>query len=385
VVAGLSNAPFFVQLLGDSSYIIGYLRAIGYDATTVGQTGSNFGADLSHETPFLVSVGQATMVSDGVTLRSAEFSNTAFRTVPVTIGARAFLGNAITVPPGAALGDNCFVGSKTMIPSEGPTRADVGLLGSPPFEIPRTRHADPQFNLTRTELRRRLARKNRHNLTTMALFLGSQWARAYVGLVIAVLAINLVPVDGNLAAGAVVLSVVELALGVLLERAATSFRPLRPRYCSIYEPYFWWHERTWKFGTQPAALNGTPMKPLVLRLLGVRVGRRVFDDGAGISEKSLVQIGDEATINAGTALQSHSMEDGVFKSDMIVIGPGCTLGTGAFVHYGTTLGAGAHLGSDAFLMKGQTVPAGSHWRGNPAQEVAPATVGAVAGPVSRSA
>ena len=33
---------------------------------------------------------------------------------------------------------------------------------------------------------------------------------------------------------------------VLLERAATLFRPLQPRQCSIYDKHFWSHERYWK-------------------------------------------------------------------------------------------------------------------------------------------
>jgi hypothetical protein len=46
------------------------------------------------------------------------------------------------------------------------------------------------------------------------------------------------------------------------------------------------------------------------RLLGVKIGRRVFDDGCTIVERTLVSVG-----NAGSALQCHSLEDGVFKSD----------------------------------------------------------------------
>ena len=68
-------------------------------------------------------------------------------------------------------------------------------------------------------------------------------------------------------------------------------------------------------------------------------------------------------------MQSHSMENGIFKSDRIRVGNGCTLATNAFMHYGTTLGDGATLGTDSFLMKGTQVPQGSRWHGNPAREV----------------
>ena len=88
-------------------------------------------------------------------------------------------------------------------------------------------------------------------------------------------------------------------------------------------------------------LNGTPFKPLIWRLLGVRMGSRVFDDGCGIIERTLVTVGSRCTLNNGTTLQSHSQEDGMFKSDHIVVGDDVTLGVAAFVHYGVTVEDGA--------------------------------------------
>jgi non-ribosomal peptide synthetase-like protein len=114
--------------------------------------------------------------------------------------------------------------------------------------------------------------------------------------------------------------------------------------------------------------NGTPAKGLVWRLLGARVGRRLYDDGCGIAERSLVTIGDDCVLNAGTIVQCHSMEDGTFRSDTVRIGSGCTLDVGAYVHYGVTIGDGAVLAPDSFLMKGSAVPAGTRWAGNPAAE-----------------
>jgi non-ribosomal peptide synthetase-like protein len=140
-------------------------------------------------------------------------------------------------------------------------------------------------------------------------------------------------------------------------------------YCSIYEPYFWWHERYWKLSVQPSILDGTPFKGLVWRLLGVRVGKRVFDDGCHIMEKTLVTIGDACTLNAGSIIQPHSQEDGTFKSDRITIGARSTLGMGSLVHYGVTMGEGAVLAPDSFLMKGEDVARSASWAGNPAREV----------------
>jgi len=157
---------------------------------------------------------------------------------------------------------------------------------------------------------------------------------------------------------------------VLVDRAVTGFRALRPKFCSIYQPAFWRHERFWKI---PAVayipmFNGMPFKGVIWRLLGVRIGRRVFDDGCSIIERSLVSVGSYSTLAAGSIIQCHSLEDGAFKSDYTVIGAGCSIGSAALVHYGVTMGEGSELDADSFLMKGEDVPPGARWGGNPATE-----------------
>jgi non-ribosomal peptide synthetase-like protein len=284
---------------------------------------------------------------------------------PLSIGPRSFLGNAIAYPAGARTGENCMIATKAMVPLTGPVRANTGLLGSPCFEIPRSVTTDDRFDHLKTgaEFRRRLGAKNRHNIETMGIFLAVRWVDAFVITLLGMGAWELFA--GN---PVLVTLLFNFAFFVTVERALTRFGSLRPRYCSIYEPYFWWHERYWKLMAPLVGMfNGTPFKGLIWRLLGVRAGRRVFDDGCGIPERTLVAIGDYCTLNAGSVIQCHSMEDGIFKSDYTVIENGCTVGTGAFVHYGVTMGPGAQLGPDSFLMKGEKVPQGARWGGNPAR------------------
>lgn len=55
------------------------------------------------------------------------------------------------------------------------------------------------------------------------------------------------------------------------ERALLRFGALRPRYCSIYDPYLWRHERYLKLMAPLVGMfDWTPFKDLVWRLLGVR-------------------------------------------------------------------------------------------------------------------
>ena len=170
-VARTTNVSFFVNFFGDSSYIVGYLRWVGYRVPRSGQTGSNFGATLTHVTPYLCVIGEDTMVSDGVALTTASFSSTSFKTGEASIGAHSFLGNMITYPAGGKIGENVLVGTKTMIPIDGELRHDIGLLGSPSFEIPRSVNSEGRTDLSRKQFRRRLTGKNRHNIATMAIYL----------------------------------------------------------------------------------------------------------------------------------------------------------------------------------------------------------------------
>lgn len=375
-IVRLTNMRYLLTLSGDSSLVVHYLALLGYRQPGRVQTGSNVGADLKQDNPYLSTLGSGTMISDGLSIINAEYSNTSFRVSHVSIGARCFFGNGVAYPAGARTGDNCLFGTKTMVPMEGPLREGVGLLGSPPFEIPRSVDRDTALDRFKTddELHRRLPAKNRHNALTLAMFLLIRWADLFVGLVAGWAAFKYIGANETIAILATVASllVFSTALAIAAEWASLGFRRLVPRFCSIYESTFWSHERYWKLmaGRAVGMFNGTPFKPLIWRLLGLRIGRQVFDDGCGIPEKSLVTIGDHCTLNAGSVIQCHSMEDGAFKLDAITIGSDVTIGVGGFIHYATNIHDGAVVEADSFLMKGEDVPANSIFGGNPARELA---------------
>lgn len=367
-----SNLGVYKNLFGDSSYIVHYLKALGWDLGKVQQTGSNFGPTLSHESPFLSAVGTGTMVSDGLNMMNADYTNTSFRLSKVQIAGHNFLGNNITFPIGAQAGENCLLATKVMIPIDGPVRRDVGLLGSPAFEIPRSVQRDAQFDdLKQAEaMQRLLPSKNRHNIMSMVLYMAVRWFLLFVAALAGAVAVTAHDFIGVLAiSGAMLgLMVFRILFMALVERSVMGFHRLKPQFCSIYDPYFWRHERLWKLLGGPA-FNGTPFKPVLWRLFGVRMGKRVYDGGLNMPEKTLVTIGDDCTFNEGVHVQGHSMEDGAFKSDYVVIGNGCTLAVDSWVNYGVVLHDGSSVGADAMLMKGEDVPEGATFTGNPAREM----------------
>ncbi|MEW1693651.1 Pls/PosA family non-ribosomal peptide synthetase [Streptomyces sp. NPDC091263] len=371
----LTNRRFLTRLFGDSSGIVPYLRLLGYDLSRVEQTGSNFGTEVKQDTPYLSAVGTGTMVADGLSINNAEFSSTSFRVSKAAIGSRNFLGNRIAYPSRGRTGDNCLLATKVMVPVDGKIREGVGLLGSPSFEIPRSVQRDSSFDRMKSgaELRSGLAAKNRHNAASMGLYLLVRWLYAFVVTLVVSGTAELYTSIGAeaVALGNVLVVLVSAVYFVLVERMVTAFHPPGPLFCSIYDLRFWRRERFWKVPSETylQVFNGTPFKSVIWRLLGVRIGRRVFDDGCYLTERTMVSIGDDCTLNTGSVVQCHSQEDGTFKSNQSTIGSRCTLGVGAFVHYGVTVGDGAVLAPDSFLMKGESVPQNALWGGNPARQI----------------
>ena len=143
-IARMTNSKFFKRLFGDSSYIVHYLRWLGYDLSRRRQTGSNFGTEVKHDNPFLSAVGSGTMVADGLSIINADFSSTSFRVSRVAIGPHNFLGNHIAYPAQGRTGDNCLLATKVMVPLDGQVREGVGPAGLAQLRDPalgRARHA----------------------------------------------------------------------------------------------------------------------------------------------------------------------------------------------------------------------------------------------------
>jgi non-ribosomal peptide synthetase-like protein len=369
----VTNMKFYATMTADCSFVVHYLRMVGWRLKPYVQTGTNFGV-VMHDDPFTVSVGKGTVVADGLMATNVDYSATTFRISPVAIGSDNFLGNHVVYPAAGRTGDNCLLATMVMVPIDGPVREGVGLLGSPPIEIPRTVARDHGLAVTDPqELRRGLRRKNRHNAVTLMWFLLVRWFVIFAGFIAAEGAGELWDSLGTwaLVACDAGFALFLFAFYTATERAVTRWATLAPDGVSIYSKAFWRHERYWKIPSHTFVqiFNGTVFKGLCWRLQGAKIGKRLFDDGAGFVERCYVHIGDHVTLNSTGTVQNHSQEDGAFKSDRTYLGDGVTLGPGAFVHYGVTVGEDAVIGTASFLMKGEQVPAGEHWGGNPAEPI----------------
>ena len=113
------------------------------------------------------------------------------------------------------------------------------------------------------------------------------------------------------------------------------------------------------------SLQGTPLLPWYLRLLGARIGRRVYIETTGFLEWDLVQIGDRAALNEDCIMQTHLFEDRMLKASWLRIGADCEVGDDSVVLYDTEMQVGSRLQAVSLLMKGETLPAHTAWAGSP--------------------
>ena len=174
--------------------------------------------------------------------------------------------------------------------------------------------------------------------------------------------------------------VVSVAIAMIQSSAVIALKwLLMGRYQPGMRPMWsWWAMRTeaiavayWGLAGKVLLehLQGTPFLPWALRLFGVKVGQGVCMLTTDITEFDCVTIGDYATINRTSALQTHLYEDRIMKVGRVAVGRGVSIGAFSTVLYDTRVGDYARLRPLTIVMKGESIPAHSEWEGGPAVPV----------------
>ncbi len=153
--------------------------------------------------------------------------------------------------------------------------------------------------------------------------------------------------------------------GVLIGTYEPTVKPLWSKFVWLNELVNGVYENIAGSALQP--MLGTPFAVFGLRLMGCKIGRRVFMDTTLFSEFDLAEIGAYAAVNYGATIQTHLFEDRIMKADRLEIGEGASVGNMAVVLYGTEMKLGACLGSLSVLMKGEKLAPLSRWYGIPTQ------------------
>jgi non-ribosomal peptide synthetase-like protein len=371
---------FVEQLLALSVEVAGPLHSTLYLKPWYRALGARLGrfvefSTASTTTPDLLEIKDDATIADEVSLGAARVEAGWLTLAPTVIGRRTFVGNSAVIPAGTALGDDSLVGVLTIAPSteEQPARGGASWLGSPPILLPR-RQPRPGFPEQRTF---RPSRKLQWSRACCEILRVTLPGAGFIVVTVSVIetALNLwdrLGAEATLLLLPAVLAAcaVAAALAVPLVKwiAMGRYRPFeRP----LWSAFLWRLEfvnALYEFFATPVALEalqGTPLLPWYLRLLGARIGRRVYLGTTGFLEFDLVEIGDRSVLNRDCILQTHLFEDRIMKSSHLRIGADCEIGAHSIVLYDTRINDGVRLGPLSLVMKGETLPAGTAWVGSP--------------------
>lgn len=323
--------------------------------------------------PDMLAAGEGVFFADGCMTGGSRTYLGRFQIAPNVIGDRSFVGNSAILSTGVNLGSNCLLGVLSSPPQTADAIPDnTDWLGSPGFRLPnREKVSCFDAKLTyRPSLGLCLQRAAIDGLRVVL----PGYVFGVVGIATLLVVLAVYDAYGVWGAYTAIPIMTWVAIMVCLTTVVGLKWLLMGRFKPVVVPlwsrYVWWNELInglYETLMAPLITNffGTPFAPVLLRLLGCKIGRQCYIETALFSEFDLVSIGDHAALNAGTIVQNHLFEDRVMKSSNLSVGDGCTIGNMSVVLYDTVMAPGAVLGPLSLLMKGETMPPESRWHGSP--------------------
>jgi non-ribosomal peptide synthetase-like protein len=330
----------------------------------------------------LVEIGEKNFIADEVVLGDEEIRNGWMYLKKVRTGPRVFVGNSAVIPTGADIPANALIGIKSKPPANHMMHEGDTWFGSPPIKLPVRQKFDAGgANWTYEapawkKLMRAAFEAVTISMPTMLFITFGTWAVQWFSKSV---------LEGDYFAVLVKFTVASVAICTALTLVVIILKWITMgRYEPMVRPMWsWWAMRTeavaviyWGMAGKVLLdhLRGTPFLPFMLRLFGSRFGKGVYVDMTDITEFDCVSVGDFASLNALSALQTHLYEDRVMKVGRVFVGAGVTVGAGSTVLYDTFVMDHARLGPLTLVMKGEQIPPHSEWVGAPAEPKAAAEV-----------
>ncbi|OYX12055.1 MAG: peptide synthetase, partial [Rhizobiales bacterium 32-66-8] len=139
----------------------------------------------------------------------------------------------------------------------------------------------------------------------------------------------------------------------------------------LWGVYFfrWWLARQLVEFTHLGLMQGTPLAPAVMRLLGAKVGKRVCISGLHAGAIDLLEIGDDVTLGAKISIGNAEVVGNELIIGKVIIGKDAYVGTSCALAHDTIIEQGAELADLTALLPGMRVPAFEHWDGSPGRKV----------------
>jgi acetyltransferase-like isoleucine patch superfamily enzyme len=116
-------------------------------------------------------------------------------------------------------------------------------------------------------------------------------------------------------------------------------------------------------------ITPTPFNIMYYRWMGMKIGVDVQLNTTNISDPSLIEIGDRATIGGSATIIAHYATAGFLIIAPTKIGKGATIGLKATIMGGVQIGEYAVIQPNSVVLPKTVVPPGEVWGGVPAQPV----------------
>ena len=351
-------------------YLVPFLRLLGARIGAWSEVST-----VAYLDPDMLHLGNGSFVADIAVVGPAVFYRNCVALIPASVGERSFVGNGALIPGGSRLGSNSLIGVYSVPPAH-EVASDTSWLGSPAIFLPKRQESE-QFSdkLTYHPAPSRIAGRLfieyfRITLPMSILsclsLLDEQVMYYLFETTSPLVLLALIPFL-LMGLGIALTLLVVLLKWIIIGRYRPRVKPLWSMFVRRSELITGLYEA----GAVPALLSfltGTPWIAPFLRLLGARIGQRVWLDTTFLTEFDLVTIGDDASVGETTSLQTHLFEDRVMKMSTVKIGARCSIGSHSVVLYDAEIGAGTSLDSLSLVMKGEKLPEESYWRGIPARK-----------------
>lgn len=351
-------------------FVSSFFRALG--AKIGKHTEISTASSVTHP---LLKIGNGSFIADAVTLGEADVRGQQLILEETVIGNSSFVGNSALIPQGYHLPDNMLIGVLSTPPvAEQLAASDAkDYFGSPAIALPRRQESQafsdqltlyPSFG---KRLFRSAIELIRILIPETVVFISSVLFIAYLhdliknGIHYTILYL---PLYYLFFIGIPCFLVTVLLKWVTVGKYRSEQHPMwthkvwrseaiTTTYEALAVPYFLEY------------LKGTPWLPILLRLFGVKTGKRVWMNTADVTEFDMVTIGDDVALNDDCGPQTHLFEDRVMKIGSITIGNRCSVGARSIILYDSEVGNDVQLDALSLVMKGEKLPDSTVWTGSP--------------------
>jgi non-ribosomal peptide synthetase-like protein len=328
----------------------------------------------------LLEIGDGAFIADAVTLGESDVRAQQLILDKTSIDSFSFVGNSALIPQGYHLNGNMLIGVLSTPPDAEQMAADASKdwFGSPAIPLPRRQESNqfpPELTINPSALRklcRAIVEFIRIILPESAIICSSIFFIAY-GHDLLVdepiwKIIILFPFYYLFFMGIPAFLVTLILKWVVVGKYKVQQKPM-------------WSWNVWKSEAITTTyetlaipffleyLQGTPWLPPMMRLLGVKIGKRVWLNTTDITEFDMVTICDDAALNEDCGPQTHLFEDRVMKIGTVKIGARSSIGSGAIILYDSELGDDTKIEALSLVMKGERLAPGTDWTGSPVKPV----------------